>query len=53
METLMENLINDSKQRLIDFLNAETDRLEDQGADPELDKYNSFLISLLGIVQNS
>lgn len=49
----MDNLIAESKQRVIDFLNAETDHLQEQGADPELDKYNSFLISLLGIVQNS
>jgi hypothetical protein len=49
----MDTTIAESKQRLIDFLNAETDRLEEQAADSELDKYNAFLISLLGIVRNS
>ena len=49
----MDTLIAESKQRLIDFLNAETDQLEEQGPNTELEKYNTFLISLLGIVQNS
>lgn len=40
----MDNLIAESKQRIIDFLQSEEERLEAAPRDPDLEEYHQFFI---------